>query len=245
MDGYSVGTLSVYYNIKFLNGSVLRAPSPVWRDSKNHGDYWMHGQVQYQGGNSSIASFMLEGTAGIESNGNIALDDIAIKDGDCVDPNFFSLKCDFEAPQICGYKFDVFTRFNWTRSRGLSYSSSPSPATDVTTGTKNGYYMYAQMTSRSQGDIARLVSPPQSFQTGKCLVFWYQTNVTSSSSRLNVLAELQMNQMPNPNTTLLALEGQSYGNDWYIARVPTEFVNDFRIVFEGITGDKETGYIVN
>ena len=45
---------------------------------------------------------------------------------------------------------------------------------DVTTGTTAGYYMYIETSSpQTRGDVARLISPVQPNQDGKCLYFWY------------------------------------------------------------------------
>ena len=44
----------------------------------------------------------------------------------------------------------------------------------ATTGTSTGYYMFIETSSpQSEGDKARLISPVQSYKTGKCLTFWY------------------------------------------------------------------------
>jgi hypothetical protein len=58
-------------------------------------------------------------------------DDVSIKYGECEDPNFVSVTCDFEEEHICGYQSDSTAKFNWIRSKGSTSSAGSGPSIDV------------------------------------------------------------------------------------------------------------------
>ncbi len=49
---------------------------------------------------------------------------------------------------------------------------------------------------------------------------------------MNVYAELQLNLTNNPRNKIWSIS-RNQGNDWFIARIPTNYDTDFRIIFEG------------
>ena len=240
MFGSDVGRLSVYYYVDLGNGNLQLTNEPVWMKKENHGDHWQFAQVQYEGGNASVAHFVLEGFAGYYSDGNIAVDDIGFKYGDCEAADFISVSCDFEEEHICGYESDPKAEFNWVRQKGNTFSVNTGPTTDVTTGTAYGYYMYIETSyPQKYGDKARIISPVQNYSSGKCLSFWYHA-YGMEVGFLNVYSELQTNQTVKQRNLLWTLTGNQ-GDTWYIARVPTDYNLDFRIIFEGIVGKSYLG----
>ena len=58
-------------------------------------------------------------------------DDVSIKYGDCEDPDFFSLTCDFEDEHLCGYQSDSTANFNWVRNNGPGSTLNTGPTVDV------------------------------------------------------------------------------------------------------------------
>lgn len=50
---------------------------------------------------------------------------MSIRDGECEDPNFISVTCDFQEEHICGYESDNTGDFNWIRYRATSVGSGP------------------------------------------------------------------------------------------------------------------------
>ena len=68
----------------------------------------------------------------IENNFAINIqDDVSIKYGECEDPNFVSVICDFEEEHICGYQSDSNAKFNWIRNKGSTASVGSGPSIDV------------------------------------------------------------------------------------------------------------------
>ncbi len=49
---------------------------------------------------------------------------------------------------------------------------------------------------------------------------------------LKVYSEIQTNQTVKPLNTLWIID-QNQGNNWFIARIPTDYTDNFRIIFEG------------
>ncbi|XP_078357060.1 uncharacterized protein LOC144641914 [Oculina patagonica] len=96
MHGSDIGNLSIY--LKTNQSETL-----VWRSSGDQGNRWRFGQTAL---NSQISyRFVLEGTVGNGSKGDIALDDLTILDGICEmikrqaspDCDFEEDNCDWEA----------------------------------------------------------------------------------------------------------------------------------------------------
>ncbi|CAF0741650.1 unnamed protein product, partial [Brachionus calyciflorus] len=230
MYGSRTGELSVYLNIEKQPNVFVQSPA-IWKMKNSHGDHWNLAHVQYDGFNSSVVNFIIEGYAGYYSSGEIAIDDIDFNYGDCEDATYTSVTCDFEEDHICGYQPDPKADFNWARNRGITLSDYTGPTFDVTTGTEFGYYMYIETTPQSLGQKARLVTPSQSYKDGKCLYFWYHA-YGKDVGALNIYSELQNQTSRN----LLWTISRDQGNQWLLARLPTDYQTDFKIIFEGVVG---------
>lgn len=60
---------------------------------------------------------------------------------------------------------------------------------------------------------------------------------------LKVYSEIQNNQIIKPINELWSLTTE-LGDTWHIARVPTDYRSNFRIIFEGSIGESPDGDIV-
>lgn len=71
MDNLGQGAreLSIFYNVDKGNNSFEQTKNPVWTKKNNHGDHWQFAQVSYEGGNQSIANFIIQGYASSSSTG--------------------------------------------------------------------------------------------------------------------------------------------------------------------------------
>lgn len=172
-------------------------------------------------------------------SGQIAIDDTSLIYGDCEDPTYSSVDCDFEEEHICGYQPDPSGDLNWSRSKGTTLSINTGPSVDVSTGTEFGYYMYTETSNVAQGRKARLITPTQNYTEGKCLFFWYHA-YGKDIGTLNVYNELQTNSTNKPRSLIWSIS-RDQGDKWFLARVPTNVQNDFKIVFEGIVGKSYLG----
>lgn len=76
---------------------------------------------------------MFEGLRGYGSQGDIALDDVALKSGACPDVG----TCDFET-DLCGFVQRRDDTFDWLRKSGSTPTVNTGPMFDHTLKTSNG-----------------------------------------------------------------------------------------------------------
>ena len=77
---------------------------------------------------------VFEGRRGISWMGDIALDDITVRDGQCP----AQVQCSFEDVKLCGWSNIHGDNFDWTRANGYTASANTGPPFDHTYGTKQG-----------------------------------------------------------------------------------------------------------
>eukprot|EP00794_Sanderia_malayensis_P017044 gene17044-18759_t len=205
MYGPDVNALNVYVN----NSGVLHLP--VWSRNGTQGNRWNSASVTLY--SSRFFSIVFEAKAGTSYQGDIAIDDISVKNGPCQQP---TATCTFEDPRLCGYRHEETNavQFKWTRGSGLTTSTGTGPSTDHTTNSASGFYMYTEASSpRVRGDKARLISPTSSATTGSCLEFWYNMHGTAIGT-MNVYVQTG-NTLPSRP---IWVESGNQGNRWRIAR---------------------------
>lgn len=96
----------------------------------------------------------MQGVAGPSFQGDIALDDLILVDGNC--PSDLPFECSFEDSSICGFTVDTTQPIRWIRNKGIyTYQSlnefylrfslgrilgtSYGPTVDHTTATNTGF----------------------------------------------------------------------------------------------------------
>ena len=153
MFGADIGTLNVLQ--KTAPGN--KSEKIIWSLSGQQGSQWLEGRVSLSKIPSTSYWIVFEGIRGNGYRGDIAIDDILIKDGNCAilpalaNPNPTSItpvvttpftlpppippslyNCDFEKG-LCNYTQEHITDvFNWTRYQGGTYSGGTGPAMDHT-----------------------------------------------------------------------------------------------------------------
>jgi len=153
MFGADIGTLNVLQ--KTAPGN--KSEKIIWSLSGQQGNQWLEGRVALSKIPSISYWIVFEGIRGNSYRGDIAIDDILIKDGSCptlpanADPNPLSTtpvvttpftlpppippslyNCDFEKG-LCNYTQEHITDvFNWTRHQGGTYSGGTGPTMDHT-----------------------------------------------------------------------------------------------------------------
>ncbi|KAJ8394278.1 hypothetical protein AAFF_G00048610 [Aldrovandia affinis] len=80
MYGKHIGTLNAYLRSK----SQTTTESPIWTLSGNQGEHWKQAKVNIQP--TSAFQMVLEGVRGPGIEGDIAIDDVTIEEGECGDP---------------------------------------------------------------------------------------------------------------------------------------------------------------
>nr|ABB92836.1 scavenger receptor SR-C-like protein [Spodoptera frugiperda] len=159
-----------------------------------------------------------------------------------------STECDFELPDLCGWKPDELHDFDWRRLNKKTPSSflQTGPSYDHTYGKNgSGYYMYIETTGRTENETARLLSPVYDAELAKngCFIFYYHMygrgmgglRVYQKPDRVPMYQLLSSSKR---NNYLLFEQWGDQGNEWYSsASMLTDVDDDFQIVIEGIRGN--------
>eukprot|EP00057_Strongylocentrotus_purpuratus_P017999 XP_011672473.1 PREDICTED: MAM and LDL-receptor class A domain-containing protein 1-like [Strongylocentrotus purpuratus] len=161
----------------------------------------------YEASLSSSLEYTIVFEATIYYEGILALDDINLNKDYCTPAG----SCDFEY-DMCTFWNDPSADvddFDWIRWNGPTPSLESGPATDHSTGTPAGFYMYIDSAEpRTIGDTAILFSPK--VEGLKCLSFWYYMD-GADGANLDVLTD----------TFVWSQAGSSYGSYWLHATVTT------------------------
>nr|XP_006821081.1 PREDICTED: apical endosomal glycoprotein-like [Saccoglossus kowalevskii] len=140
--GAHIGSLSVYLQA----GQRL---NPIWAKRTTLGDQWNQARVNLLLTSDETHNVVLEVTQGYRVHGDVAVDDISLEDGYCVQDYF---GCDFEANTLCGGEFDQTADLNWTLT---SADDRNGPIQDNTYGTIAGHYLLVSASSTNTGRVAR------------------------------------------------------------------------------------------
>ncbi|XP_013393210.1 MAM and LDL-receptor class A domain-containing protein 2-like, partial [Lingula anatina] len=222
MYGTHIGTL----NVKLNTGS---SSTTIWSLSGNQGNQWIINQVTIAPTYSYQIVF--QGIRGTGYQGDIAVDDVSIKDGACITAG----ACTFEK-DLCTWVNDLTgDDFDWVEGSGATGSTGTGPSTDHTLGTAAGKYRYIEASSpRKLGDVARLRSEVFTANPQHCVKFWYHMNGQHIGT-LNVIRVTRSGR----NSTVWTLSGDQ-GDQWLYGQAPVGTSSEsYRIVFEAIRG---TGY---
>ncbi|XP_030832894.1 MAM and LDL-receptor class A domain-containing protein 1 [Strongylocentrotus purpuratus] len=235
--GDTMGSLRVY--VKDSTSSGLG--DPVWSLSGDRGSGWYRGLASVQN-NTNTVQLVFEAEIGNGKYSDIAIDDINVINSNGLCPIDF-LNCTFESGE-CGFEQDKTDDFDFTRSKGNTFTSDTGPSVDHTTGTEEGYYTYTEATGPNKGHIARLISPTFRGVQGDdsetfCVVFWYHM-YGSNIGELNVY--LRNSSSLNMGSPIWSLAGNR-GDVWRGAEAEINTPEDFTIIFEGIRGSSYKGDI--
>ncbi|XP_038219249.1 MAM and LDL-receptor class A domain-containing protein 1-like [Zerene cesonia] len=164
------------------------------------------------------------------------------------------LSCDFESPDLCGWKQDELHDFDWKRLNKRTPSSFlfTGPSFDHTLGIgRDGYYMYIESTSRVENDTARLISPifDNSLTDDGCFSFYYHMfGKTCGGLRVYQKPEnVDMQTMlssENREKYILFEKWGNLGDVWFdeVAKLKN-FSDNFQIIIEGVRGSSFTSDI--
>ncbi|XP_033638977.1 MAM and LDL-receptor class A domain-containing protein 1-like [Asterias rubens] len=199
-----------------------------WTRKGDQGPEWKYGQVWMKG----TFAVVFEGVRGNSWSGDIALDDLAIYNGDC--PPLYT--CDFEHGD-CGYSQDQTDDFDWQIGSGFTDTTGTGPSTDHTYGTLQGHYMYIDVTGQNNKDVARMRSKEYPATFGTCMKFWYYM-VGQDINAMKIYIEVK-GSMGTPVWT------RYYSNFayWMVSEVSIQSAYPYRIVFEGLSGSGPKGDI--
>ncbi|XP_023218145.1 MAM and LDL-receptor class A domain-containing protein 1-like isoform X2 [Centruroides sculpturatus] len=256
MFGNGVGVLRVLQKVQ--GGEKDRV---IWEINGEAGNNWYTAQVSV----SSATPYQLifEGIVGVNSLGNIAIDNISFHPGTCpITPQAAATypgDCNFEE-DTCGWinapPSEGVDDFDWIRQYSFSVNSPPN---DHTKGTSDGYYI--NLSSNSElpqrgGTRSWLISPKLTPSgNSRCISFFYYMYERTidplgpSLGSLKIYAKPSSSEGTSQLTPIWRLSNHQ-GQRWLMARAPINLGKDrtapteeYQIIIEGIWGDGRVGHI--
>ncbi|EDO44550.1 predicted protein [Nematostella vectensis] len=230
MYGDGIGGLEVY----LVNSS--RTMAIVWTRRGNHGNQWLQGLVDIK--SSDTYQVMFEAIRGTSYYGDIALDDVTFRNGDCNCP---LQKQQLRMRQPSHLMFVILERHPGPIALGIITRRilGRRPACIGITGgytlvevrvSAPGYYILLESSSPfTQGMTGRLVSKQYQASPAICLSFWY----AMYGSTMGSLSVFVYN---TAGRTRLWSRSGDQGQEWRKAEMSISSHLFFKIVFEGVRG---------
>ncbi|XP_070706664.1 MAM domain-containing protein 2-like [Pempheris klunzingeri] len=137
---------------------------PLW-SSQAPSDSWVISSMDLQN-NTEPYRVVIEGKPGLSTGSSLAIFEIHISPGYCLD-------CDFEESHLCGYSNQWNANVNWyVGGGGGLHNNMPN---DHTYNNKTGHLMYVDSVyAKTFKEVAKLVSPMTMVPMSGCLSFQYQ-----------------------------------------------------------------------
>ncbi|NWY41718.1 MALR1 protein, partial [Sylvia atricapilla] len=152
--------------------------------------------------------------------------------------------CDFEDKNLCGwhqpaleqmsgtYSVHITKTFMWQLGRGANRypQQGHCPLTDHTTGTEEGWYLFADSSNGEFGNTADIATPVISLTGPRCkIIFWNHMNGSTIGS-------LEVLYKSSNKTSKLWTQSGSQGPQWNRAEVFLGVRSDFQIIFRAKRG---------
>ncbi|XP_061149410.1 MAM domain-containing protein 2-like [Syngnathus typhle] len=142
---------------------------PLW-NSQMPSDSWVIASMDLSN-STETARVIIEGIPGQTAGSSVAIFEIHISPGYCLD-------CDFEESHLCGYNNQWNANVNWFVGAGVGGGSQllqNNLPDDHTHNNKTGHFMYVDsIYSKTFKEVAKLVSPMTMVPMSGCLTFHYQ-----------------------------------------------------------------------
>ncbi|KAL9987547.1 hypothetical protein ACROYT_G001872 [Oculina patagonica] len=202
MHGSDIGNLSIYLKTN-------QSETPVWRLSGDQGNRWRFGQTTLS--SPSLYKFVIEGTVGYESQGDIALDDLTVIDGICEKIiKQGSPDCDFEE-SMCDWngheEWALKTPVDGFETSGRFVASLPAGASDV------------------PSSLSSPVINNNAYEW-KCLRFWYFIGSNHGHDQHTASLMVLLRQLISRQTMLLLFVDEAKNKAQYTQlSLPSNYTN--------------------
>ncbi|XP_069369874.1 MAM domain-containing protein 2-like [Paralichthys olivaceus] len=139
---------------------------PLW-SSRAPSDSWVISSMDLQN-NTDLNRVVIEGKPGPSPGSSVAIFEIHISPGYC-------LECNFEESHLCGYSNQWNANVNWYVGGGGGQLLHNSVLNDHTFKNRTGHFMYVDsIYAKTFKEVAKLVSPMTTVPMSGCLSFQYQ-----------------------------------------------------------------------
>ncbi|XP_006813258.1 MAM and LDL-receptor class A domain-containing protein 1-like, partial [Saccoglossus kowalevskii] len=150
----------------------------------------------------------------------------------------YPLACNFEE-SFCQWVQVYDDNFDWTRHSGLTDTSLTGPSVDNTYANETGYYVYIETSyPRNEDEIARLISPIISQDSGCSMTFYYHmygTDINTLKVFTKEYGSMAVEQVWD--------QPGAQGNVWLETTVNFYNMQPFQVLIEASCGDGVYGDI--
>ncbi|XP_078483553.1 MAM and LDL-receptor class A domain-containing protein 1 isoform X3 [Ciona intestinalis] len=226
MYGDGVGFFNVYTQpyANFDKASIL------WTKQGNAGPLWRLAKVTLPPSSSDF-QIAFEAIKGNTKNGDIAMDDMKIYDGECPPPG----SCDFET-DLCGWSNVANTDgvMDWIWSSGATPSRYTGPTVDHTTNSATGHYLYIESTGFSSEVIKVWASSEIYPATGGACFKWYYHMFGPTVGALSIYVQDVSEDISDIGTGKGRVWSQfgDHGDQWEYGEVDIQSQTEWRIIIE-------------
>ncbi|XP_076445640.1 MAM and LDL-receptor class A domain-containing protein 2-like [Babylonia areolata] len=214
-------------NIYQANSSSGFSLDLVESFSTESGNTWIKSTTELK--TTEPYKIFIEGSVGNSHTGDMAIDDMEIKNNECSPVAFHSMTCTFD--DGCDFVQWHLDDFDWIHKGRVSSSAGPGPSSSPHSG---GSYMYIDVDgTRSPGDSAVLVSHVMHTLSTQqsCLVFKYHLHGAFVGQLTLQLADPFLES----NVTVWSVDRET-GDRWNRAAFSIDTADPVRLLFVGTVG---------
>ncbi|XP_037401783.1 MAM and LDL-receptor class A domain-containing protein 1 isoform X2 [Pygocentrus nattereri] len=219
MLGTSVGNLDLLVKTK-------TAETVVWTRTGTEAAEWLKTQVTISIDDTQRVK--ISGSRKTKSSGFIAIDDVRVSPGACVDHN----PCGFEDSSLCGFEKDVSDSTHWLHMNGSTGHI------DHTYRTQLGHSMAVLGSELLKPETTHLLTPEYSRTTESCLQFWYWL---AAGPKDSLTVHVYLNGELGP--ALWSLSGAP-STGWDLAEVTVSSPSKFRVAFRTELSPAQESFIL-
>ncbi|KAM6953989.1 MAM domain-containing protein 2a [Aplochiton taeniatus] len=201
----------------------------LWSAAKAS-DSWLIASIDLQN-NSNPFQILIEGQPKDEAGNSVAIFEIHIVPGYCIE-------CNFEEHHLCGYGNQWNPNVNWYVGGSLARDPQSSLPDDHTMSNQRGHYMYVDSVyAKRFQEVAKLTSPVTTVALSGCLSFFYQReqgrgNLFSVFTR-DLLGHYQELWRPQVDAT----------HTWTLVSLDIKAPHPVEVVFEVAFNSARGGYV--
>ncbi|XP_025058780.1 MAM domain-containing protein 2 isoform X3 [Alligator sinensis] len=174
---------------------------------------------------------VLEGILGQDKFASIAIFEIKITPGYCID-------CDFEENHLCGFRNHWNPNVNWFVGGGNIRNSQSILPRDHTLNSEFGHYMYVDSVYvKHFQEVAQLISPRTSIPMSGCLSFYYQLKQESG-----IVFTLYIRDTSGFYEEIWKTDG-TVNEEWSLAEADFDSPYPVEVIFEVAFNSPKGGYV--
>ncbi|KAM5193553.1 LOW QUALITY PROTEIN: MAM domain-containing protein 2 [Mantella aurantiaca] len=201
----------------------------LW-STQEQSDGWLIASVDLKM-TSKRYKIMLEGILGADDNSSIAIYELKMTTGYCIE-------CDFEENHLCGYMNSWNPNVNWFVGGGNIRNAQAIMPKDHTLNSELGHYMYVDSVYAKQfQEVAQLVSPLIITPISGCLSFYYRIQRESSNVFMVYTRDLH-----GSYEEIWKMNAVRQG-EWNLAEVNLNALFPVEVVFEVAFNGIQAGYV--